>query len=117
MDGNIPEKMYSEAKRPSCPNCEDPLVFDDLGAWYCESCDYFEWNNITKCQGECDNLVLSRDMNFDRLEDQYCCVKQSDGFTCLSNARHESDQADAEYYELKKHQDHCRDKDCDCRNY
>lgn len=119
-DENIPEVRYNILKQPKCPICESALIPDDPGCWYCEDpdCNYSEYNNITACQGECGraSLVLSRDMNFDRLEDRYCQIDY-EGITCLGIAQAQSDQAEYEDQQMIEHIKHCQDDNCDCRNY
>ena len=87
-------------------DCEDP------------DCNYSEYNNITACQGECGraSLVLSRDMNFDRLEDRYCQIDY-EAIPCLGIAQAKSDQAEYEDQQMTEHIKHCQDDNCDCRNY
>lgn len=117
---HIPEIMYKELKHPTCPRCKEKLTEDEQGSWYCENfpgCSYAEYNNIGICQGECDELVLSPDINFPRMEHRYCQIERPDGGTCLGFAQHESEQAEAEHWEIMRHKETCNDDDCDCRNY
>jgi hypothetical protein len=95
---------------------------DDSGCWYCENspfCVYSEYNNITKCQGECGGeiLILSRDFNFDRLEDRYCQIIGEHGGSCLGIAQAENDQLEQDDLAMREHIKHCQDDNCDCRNY
>jgi hypothetical protein len=120
-DDNIPNKTYSETKIPTCPKCNDPLTMDDMGCWYCEDpiCNYTEYNNLTKCRGECGGeiLVLSSTDDFFNLEDRYCQVIGEHGGSCLGIAQAESSQLDYEDYKMRAHIQSCNDENCDCRNY
>ena len=116
----VPEKYYSELQYPTCPKCGGKLTNDSPGVWYCENtptCNYEEYNNICVCEGECDELILSPDMNFPKLEHRFCQVPHPEGGTCLDYAIAESEYNEAEDRAFREHIKHCNDDDCDCRNY
>lgn len=115
---SVIEKFYSKIELLICPKCKIKLEYEDQGCWCCSNCSYCEYNNIERCNSDwCDNLILTKDFAFSKMEDRFCQVKGEHGETCLGIAIGEAAQFEEEDRRFREHIKGCTREDCDCRNY
>jgi hypothetical protein len=95
-----------------CPRCDEKLTYD-TGQWYCEYCEFYEYNNVIQCR-ECQELYFG---DYKERFGEYCEIKHPEGGSCRDMAIGESEQAYYEDLQIREHIKSCNDENCQCRNY